>query len=116
LPPRHFATIRNDKINFNYALEQDDPNLTDVVCDDVVLMTLQYSTQWDSLSHVGSMFDANGDGKPEIVYYNGYRGGEHIVGVDAKADVEPWARFEGVHAHALGVQNMAEACLQGRGS
>jgi hypothetical protein len=115
LPPRKFATVRDGRINFNYAFNQDNPSWTDVVCDDVVLMTLQYSTQWDSLAHVGSMFDADGDGKPEIVYYNGYRGGEHVVGVDAKQGVEPWARFEGTNANALGVENMATACLQGRG-
>ena len=45
-----------------------------------MLLTLQYSTQWDSLAHVGQLFDADGDGKPEIVFYNGYRAGEHIVG------------------------------------
>jgi hypothetical protein len=115
LPPRRFATIRNDQINFNYTMARDNPNWTDVINDDVVLMTLQYSTQWDSLAHVGSLFDADGDGKPEIVYYNGYRGGEHIVGVEEKRGVEPWARFEGVAAHALGVENMAESCVQGRG-
>jgi hypothetical protein len=32
----------------------------------------QYSTQ-DSFAHVGSWFDADGDGRPEMVYYNGYR-------------------------------------------
>ena len=64
----------------NYALFCDDPNLTDVVCDDVVVLTLQYSTQWDTLSHVGQMFDADGDGKPEPVYYNGYRAGIDILG------------------------------------
>ena len=31
---------------------------TDVVCDDLVLLTLQYSTQWDSFAHVGALFDA----------------------------------------------------------
>ena len=115
LPPRRFATVRNDRQNFNYAFNQDNPEWTDVVNDDVVLMTLQYSTQWDSLAHVGSLFDADGDGKPEVVYYNGYRGGEHIVGVDAKSGVEPWARFEGTEAKALGIENMAESCVQGRG-
>ncbi len=115
LPPRRFATVRNDRQNFNYAFNQDNPNWTDVVCDDVVLMTLQYSTQWDSLAHVGSLFDADGDGKPEIVYYNGYRGGEHVVGVEPKPGAEPWARFEGVNANALGIENMAESCVQGRG-
>ena len=115
LPPRRFATIRNDRANFNYAFNQDNPNWTDVVNDDVVLMTLQYSTQWDTLAHVGSTFDADGDGKPEIVYYNGYRGGEHVVGAEAKSGVEPWARFEGVEAKALGAENMAESCVQGRG-
>jgi hypothetical protein len=115
LPPRKFATVRNDRANFNYTFNQDNPNWTDVVCDDVVLMTLQYSTQWDSLAHVGSLFDADGDGKPEVVYYNGYRGGEHVVGAEPKPGAEPWAKFEGVNANALGVENMAAACLQGRG-
>ena len=36
-----------------------------MVSDDVVLMTLQYSTQWDSFAHIGSRFDADGDGKRE---------------------------------------------------
>ena len=61
-------------------LSRDDPKLVDVVCDDVVLLTLQYSTQWDSLAHVGQEFDVDGDGKPEMVFYNGYRAGEHIAG------------------------------------
>jgi hypothetical protein len=43
-------------------------------------LTLQYSTQWDSLAHVGQQFDGDGDGKPEMVFYNGYRAGEHIIG------------------------------------
>jgi hypothetical protein len=115
LPPRKFATTRNGRINFNYEFRQDNPDWTDIVSDDVVLMTLQYSTQWDSLAHVGSMFDADGDGKPEAVYYNGYRGGEHVVGAPENPDAEPWARYEGVNANALGVENMAETCVQGRG-
>src|SRR5215831_3770781 len=66
LPPRLFSSLRDGKQNFNYRFDQDNPNHTDVVNDDVVLMTLQYSSQWDSLSHVGSLFDADGDGKPEV--------------------------------------------------
>ncbi|MEI4884017.1 hypothetical protein Q8G49_28035, partial [Klebsiella pneumoniae] len=57
-----------------------DSRWTDVISDDAVFLHLQYSTQWDSLAHVGQMFDADGDGEPEMVYYNGYRAGEHIVG------------------------------------
>jgi len=116
LPPRLSATLRNnERMTFNYELRQENPDWTDVISDDVVLMTLQYSTQWDSLAHVGALFDADGDGKPEPVYYNGYRAGEHIVGTETKPDAEPWARFEGVSANALGVENMAESCVQGRG-
>jgi hypothetical protein len=40
---------------------------------------LQYSTQWDSLAHVGALFDADGDGVAERVYYNGFRAGAEIV-------------------------------------
>ena len=59
-----------------YPLSRDDPKLVDVVCDDVVLLTLQYSTQWDTLAHVGQEFDVDGDGKREMVFYNGFRAGE----------------------------------------
>jgi hypothetical protein len=79
-PPVLRPTLRGDKPNMNYQLWCDEPACTDVVCDDLVIMHLQYSTQWDSLAHVGSMFDANGDGVPEPVYYNGFRAGTDVVG------------------------------------
>ena len=82
-PPVLRPTLRSKRPNMNYRLAFDDPNLTDVVSDDVAILHLQYSTQWDSLAHVGSMFDADGDGNPEPVFYNGYRAGEHIVGPEA---------------------------------
>ena len=43
------------------------PKYVDVWADDVVTLSLQYSTQWDSLSHVGAEFDADGDGVEEAV-------------------------------------------------
>lgn len=113
-PPRRFATMRSGRANFNCALSHENPDHTDVVSDDVVLLTLQYSTQWDSLAHVGSQFDADGDGSTEIVYYNGWRAGEHIVNCENPSAHEPWARFEGVEAKRLGIENMASACVQGR--
>ena len=63
-------------------------------------MTLQYSTQWDSLAHVGQLFDADGDGKPEIVFYNGYRAGEHIIGPVDYRDGQAIERGEHVGAHS----------------
>jgi hypothetical protein len=114
-PPRLAATQRAGKANFCYALANEDPLLTDVVCDDQVLLTLQYSTQWDSLAHVGGRFDADGDGKPEMVFYNGYRAGDHVKAGAEKADAEPWARFEGSSAGPLGIENLAEHGAQGRG-
>ena len=74
-PPRLIANQRNGMPYIAYPLAREDPRLVDVICDDIVEMTLQYSTQWDSLAHVGQLFDADGDGKPEIVFYNGYRAG-----------------------------------------
>jgi kynurenine formamidase len=79
----------------------------DVACDDAVTMTLQFSTQWDGLCHMGAMFDALGTGTPVPCYYNGYRGGEHVTG-DPKGAITP-------HAHALGIETMAVSGLQGRG-
>jgi kynurenine formamidase len=121
LSPRRFPpvlkpTMRGDKPNMNYPLRCDDPTATDIVCDDQVILTLQYSTQWDSLAHVGQMFDADGDGRAEDVFYNGYRAGRDIIGpayYDAQGNMTPCDEPQG--ARHLGVQNMAEACMQGRG-
>jgi len=78
-------------------------------------MTLQYSTQWDSLAHVGQLFDADGDGKPEIVFYNGYRAGEHIIGPMDYRDGGAVERGEHVGALKLSIDHMAAHGMQGRG-
>ncbi len=111
-PPELKPTIRGGGPNFNYPVAREDARFTDVICDDVVLLTLQYSTQWDSLAHVGQLFDADGDGKPEIVYYNGYRANEHVVGQRDWATGQEFAAHRG--ARALGVENMAAKAIQGR--
>ncbi|MDR3538763.1 MAG: cyclase family protein [Acetobacteraceae bacterium] len=114
-PPVLKPTERNGRPNMNYPLRCDDPTALDIVCDDQVLLTLQYSTQWDSLSHVGQMFDVDGDGKPEDVFYNGFQAGRDIIGpvyYDAKGNQTRSNLPSG--ARRLGVENMAKACVQGR--
>jgi hypothetical protein len=118
-PPVLRPTVRgNGRPNMVYRMMDDDPNLSDVVCDDLAILHLQYSTQWDSFAHVGSMFDANGDGLPEPVFYNGYRGGFHIFGptdpADAGVPTAPGPKTTS-GARALGIENMAMHGLQGRG-
>ncbi len=113
-PPRLFSTQRGGLANFNFPLHHEDPRLTDVICDDAALICLQYSTQWDSLCHVGSRFDADGDGEAELVFYNGWRAGEHIVAPSAVAEADEFTRFEGSNARRLGVENMAQKGVQGR--
>ena len=90
-----------------------DPEYVDVWADDVVTLSLQYSTQWDSLAHVGAEFDADGDGIDEAVYYNGYRAGVDLVGPqeDARGDGGAHRAF----AHHLGLEHMAFHGVQGRG-
>ena len=90
-----------------------DPKYVDVWADDVVTLSLQYSTQWDSLAHVGAEFDADGDGIDEAVYYNGYRAGEDLVG--PKADAAGDGGRHRCFAHHLGLEHMAAAGVQGRG-
>jgi kynurenine formamidase len=89
------------------------PSFIDVWSDDMVTLWLQYSTQWDSLSHQGALFDADGDGVAEPVYYNGFRAGDDIVGPrdDAKADGSGSVSF----ARHLGLEHMAAHGVQGRG-
>ena len=113
-PPRLQPTEREGKPNMNFPLSLLDQRHTDVVSDDAVLLCLQYSTQWDSFAHVGGMFDADGDGKPEMLYYNGFKAGEHVAGpVDYLKGGAPTGTAN--YAGALGIETMAEACVQGRG-
>ena len=118
-PPQMRPSVRGDKPNWLYRTEWENPGMTDVINDDAVIMHLQYSTQWDTLAHVGALFDADGDGKAEPIFYNGYRGGIDLVGPsDAKgAGAIPGTFVEAKgtsNANALGVENMAVKCLQGR--
>ncbi len=91
---------------YNHVWDRANPGCMDVSSDECVTLYSQYSTQWDSFAHVGSLFDADGDGVSEPVYYNGFRPDEHIKGPDDPA---------GMGATRLGVENMAVTCMQGRG-
>lgn len=118
-PPLLRPTLRNGRPNLNYRLVTDNPLHSDVVSDDLVLMHLQYSTQWDSLAHVGQLFDADGDGVAEPRYYNGYRPQVDIFGpldaADAGVPAAGGAWKSTSRAAALGIERMAERCVQGRG-
>ena len=113
-------TLRNGKPNLNYQLWCDDPSCTDVISDDLVIMHLQYSSQWDSLAHVGALFDADGDGVAEPVYYNGFRAGQDVIGPAHPGgagifDFPGIPRSSTTQVKKLGIENMSERCVQGRG-
>jgi hypothetical protein len=112
-PPVLRPTIRNGRANINYQMSRDNPQLTDVLGDDAVLLHTQYSTQWDGFTHVGQMFDTDGDGVPEPVYYNGYRAGSDVTGPSGPVPAGELPTPS--HAHALGLEHMAATCVQGRG-
>jgi hypothetical protein len=118
-PPIVRPTLRGDTPNWLFRVEREMPGMTDVMNDDLAILHLQYSTQWDSFAHAGALFDADGDGAPESVFYNGYRGDTDMVGPsDAKgAGALPGTLVEArstSSARALGVEHMAARCLQGR--
>ena len=104
-PPDQQPVIRNNSAYYNYEWRKVKPGLTDIASDDKVLLYNQYSTQWDSLAHRGSLFDVDGDGIPEAVYYNGYRAGEHIS-IDEESHSS---------TRALGIEHMAAHGIQSRG-
>jgi hypothetical protein len=115
-PPVLRPTYRDGKAYMNFPLRRLDPHFTDVLCDDSALLHLQYSTQWDSLAHVGSHFDADGDGEAERVYYNGFRADEDVLGPTLyRGDKDETAREGWTGAKRLGIENMAATCVQGRG-
>ena len=113
-PPELMPTQREGRANMAVPLRCYDPTALDVVCDDRVLLTLQYSTQWDTLAHVGQMFDVDGDGKAEDVFYNGYRAGTDIAGPVLYDGLRESPNPVATGAHKLGVENMAVTCIQGR--
>lgn len=122
-PPQLQPTWRDGKPVLNFPMNRVIPDSIDVVSDDQVLLTLQYSTQWDALAHVGARFDTDGDGVDELVYYNGYRAGEHVqgpvrYGVDGEAggcNCGAGDTARSSRALALGIENMAAHGVQGRG-
>ncbi|WP_313084275.1 cyclase family protein [Pulveribacter sp.] len=133
-PPRLSPTRAEGRADgrpyVNFPLGHVHAGATDVVSDDQVLLSLQYSTQWDSLAHVGSLFDPEGDGRLRTVYYNGYRGHEHVLGPvdhglphsDADGAPGPYRPLccegrpaDASVARALGVENLAVKGMQGRG-
>jgi kynurenine formamidase len=78
------------------------------------LVSLQFSTQWDSLCHIGEQYDAHGDGQVEATYYNGFRANDHVRGPVDYLHGE--ARRDGPYgAVALGIETIAETGLQTRG-
>lgn len=114
-PPRIKPTERDGTPYMNFPMSTLDATSIDVLSDDEVTLSLQYSTQWDALAHVGAQFDVNGDGQEEKVYYNGYRAGTDILG-------SPDHQHEGgccdhgpaFGANKLGIENFAVKGMQGR--
>ncbi|MCW5626490.1 MAG: cyclase family protein [Burkholderiales bacterium] len=113
-PPELLPTQRMGLPNMNFPLRRENGHSDDVVCDDQVLLVLQYSTQWDSLAHVGAWFDADGDGRDEMVYYNGWRANEHVVGPVVYHDDHEEACGHHMGALKLSISNFAATPIQGR--
>lgn len=104
-PPVIKPSSKNGTLVFNYPLAHDAPGATDVISDDIVTLSPQYSTQWDALGHVGSLYDAFGDGQVKPMGYNGFQ--VHSQGVLDPDD------FAG--AEALSISSVATHGVQGRG-
>ena len=119
LPPIHRPNLRGDLVNANCRIDQIHPDATDVLNDDLVILHTQYSSQWDALVHAGSLFDADGDGIEEPVYYNGFRPG---IEVHAPADIGDCGLNPSDNRPLtttadygpLGIGSMAEQPIQGR--
>jgi kynurenine formamidase len=114
-PPQLEPTTKDGHSYINFPLAKVHHAHTDVISDDRAILSLQYSTQWDSLAHVGALFDADDDGHKEKVYYNGFRAEADIRGpvvytVDGQDE-----KCEGPYgAMALGIDNFAQKPIQGR--
>ncbi len=116
-PPVLHPTLRKGRDTVCYELRDDLPDVTDVYNDDAAVVFLQYSTQWDSLGHLGSLFDADESGALRPTFYNGFRGPENFStapGEKSAPSVAPLSQ-QITRIDALHVANMAEQGVQGRG-
>ena len=106
LPPKFGPVFHDGEHYYNFDWDSVHPGMMDITSDECVTLYSQYSTQWDSLAHVGCLFDVMGNGNKVPVYYNGFRAKEDIGGPDSIADMG---------ATSLGIENMAVTGVQGRG-
>lgn len=123
-PPVVRPTLRAGAVNFNCDMAVALPGATDVMSDDLVVLHTQYSTQWDAFGHAGALFDADGDGVPERVYYNGWRAGVDVVGPDGpdRAGIGSLGGLDGIaegaastsDAGPVDISHMARHGVQGR--
>lgn len=111
-PPRLAPEVLADgRPAFNARISVTNPRATDIFCDDRVELSLQYSTHWDGLAHIGQLFDIDGGNEAKEVYYNGF----HVDGGDTDTRGKQIATSGYRGARHLGIENMAAACVQGRG-
>jgi kynurenine formamidase len=123
-PPVVRPTLRSGAVNFNCNMAVALPGASDVMSDDLVVLHTQYSTQWDAFGHAGALFDADGDGVAEQVYYNGWRAGVDAVGPEKTdlAGVESLGALAGIadgaastsDAGPVDISHMARHGVQGR--
>ena len=112
-PPQMGFSMRGDDPAINYPYDRAFPGMKETVCDDKVTLSLQYSTQWDALCHMGCLFDARGAGE-EVTYYNGFHAHDDVKGpLDYLHGYAPQGGPYG--AQALGIERIAETGLQARG-
>jgi hypothetical protein len=123
-PPVLRPTLRAGAVNFNCSMAVAVPGANDVMSDELVVLHTQYSTQWDAFGHAGSLFDADADGVPEPVYYNGWRAGVDTRGPAdvGQAGLHSLGRLDGAaagqastsHAGPVDISGMARHGVQGR--
>lgn len=116
-PPRLAATERDGVPYMNFPMENLDPTSIDVLSDDQVTLSLQYSTQWDALAHVGAYFDVDGNGETRKVYYNGFKAGTDVADAPESNHDDGCCGHGGAGfgAQKLGIENFAVKGMQGRG-
>lgn len=84
----------------------------------MVILSLQYSTQWDGLAYAGPMFDTQGDGITRPVYYNEFAAVKDIIGPEKIENTGIPVTLEDANTasfHALDIVQMSRKAGQGRG-
>lgn len=108
--------MRQGHISYNCEMNKIISGKSDILSDDMVILSLQYATWWNGPTNAGIMFDTQGNNVARTVYYNKFAAGTDIIGPKKIDDTGIPLTLENANttlAHPLGIEPMSRNAVSG---